>query len=332
MTNPVRIRQLVSALLVCFSLATLPTISAAADAPVDTAAAQALFDQGRQFMAQGNYVEACPKLEESARIVAHSGTLLNLADCYEKTGRITSAWSTFLSAAAAAKRTSNTEREAEARSRANALAPVLPKIVINAVTAEKNAGVVIARDGTTVGQAQFGVPIPADPGEHTVTASMPGRKSWQTKIVVKGKGELVKVDVPVLEAQPSVAPQSEAPRPPSAGRASESPPQSRRTLALVVGGVGVAGVALGSVAGLVSMSKHNQANEHCVGSSCADMQGVDLRSGARTWGNVSTVGFIVGAVGIAAGTTLWLSSPKAESTRTAQIGVGPGSLVFKGQW
>jgi hypothetical protein len=287
-------------------------------------------------MLQTNYAEACPKFEESARIIGHSGTLLNLADCYEKQGRVSSAWTTFLSAAAAAKRTGNVDREAEARNRANALAPSLPKIVINVGAADKGSGVTITRDGTGVGPAQFGVPIPADPGIHRIAASMPGHKSWENTVEIKTKGQVVQVDVPALELEPAVSggTQSTSAEPKTTVplNAVPSTTSQQRTWALVVGGVGVAGVAIGGVAGLVSLSKHNEAEDHCSGSLCRDSQGVNLRSDARSWGNVSTVAFIVGAAGLATGATLWLSSPKAESASSAWVTVGPGSVGMNATW
>ena len=336
MLTPNKMTCLWRALFICAAISIVSSTAAAEPTSADSAAAQALFDQGRQLMSQGKYAEACPKFEESARIVGHSGTLLNLADCYEKQGRVTSAWSTFLSAAAAANRIGNADREAEARARASALAPSLPKIVINVAAADKSAGIAITRDGVAVGQVQFGVPIPADPGVHKVTASMPGHKTWEAAVEIKSKGETVQVDVPTLEALPAAAPNSvpasEATQLPREAQANKSKSNSQRTVALVVGGVGVVGVAVGSVAGLVSKSKHDKADDHCSGSSCSDSQGVSLRSDARLWGNVSTVAFIVGAAGLATGATLWLSTPKAESQPSAQVGVGPGSIVVKGSW
>jgi hypothetical protein len=334
MRKPHILRHIWMVGLLCAGISTVSARAAADAADANSAAAQALFDQGRQLMAQGNLADACSKFEESARIVGHSGTLLNLADCYEKQGRIATAWSAFLNAAAAANRGGNGEREAEARSRADALAPSLPKIVINVAIADKNAGITVTRDGTIVGQAQFGMPIPADPGAHKFTASMPGAKPWETTIDVKKTGETVQVDVPPLEAQsvavrttPAESPQSHpVERPARAGW------DSRRTTALVIGGVGVAGVAAGSIFGLMSKSDHDKADQHCTGSECRDSEGVSLRSDARHWGNGSTVAFIVGAAGLATGTALWLTTPTTESPLPAQVGVGVGSIFVRGMW
>ncbi len=306
---------------------TLATHSRAEVSSADSAAAQALFDQGKQLMAEGSYSQACAKLEESQRLEPTSGTLINLADCYEKVGKLATAWTTFLDAASAANRAGNQERERAARERAQALVPILPKIMIK-VAGDNTAGMEVRRDGTLVGPAQWGAKIPADQGEHRVTASAPRRKSWESTVMVPAKGETVTVVIPELEplsdtgAAPASGPTPTAERPTPTGLGAQ------RTIGLVAGGLGVAGVVVGSVFGLISKSKHDDADKHCTGSVCRDEAGVSLKRDALMAGNVSTAAFVVGAVGLVGGVTLWLTAPKSA----AQVGVGPGSLLVKGTW
>ena len=59
------------------------------------------------------------------------------------------------------------------------------------------------------------------------------------------------------------------------------------------------------------------------------MQGVHKWSTAGSTGNISTIGFIVGGVGVAGAVVLWLTAPTSSS---AQVGFGPGSLQVKGTW
>src|SRR4051812_42610356 len=107
-----------SALLV-FSLGSVPARAG------DAATAEALFRQGRTLMEAGNYVAACPKLEESYAQDPATGTLLALGICQERAGRTASAWATYSEAAGRAKRDGRADREQAAREHMAALEPKL---------------------------------------------------------------------------------------------------------------------------------------------------------------------------------------------------------------
>src|ERR1700730_549602 len=96
----------------CFSAALLACARiASAQAPArNPAAAQALYDEARQLVSAGDFAHACPKFKESYRIDPGGGTLLHLADCYEKQGKTALAWSTFKEALVAAQRDGRADR------------------------------------------------------------------------------------------------------------------------------------------------------------------------------------------------------------------------------
>ena len=75
------------------AVAGLASVAQPAQAQSDSAAARALFAEGRNLMADERYAEACPKFEESLRLDHGMGTQFNLAHCWEKLGRTASAWS-----------------------------------------------------------------------------------------------------------------------------------------------------------------------------------------------------------------------------------------------
>src|SRR5512140_3368779 len=70
----------------------------------DTALALSLFEEARKLASDGNYEAACPKFLASYNQVQKLGTLLNLADCYEKQGKTASAWARFVEAQGLAER------------------------------------------------------------------------------------------------------------------------------------------------------------------------------------------------------------------------------------
>ena len=91
------LRRVAPVCLVAIAFASGAT--AAEPTQADKVAARALFDEGRNLSAAGKYNEACVKLEESQRLDPGTGTMFNLADCYEHVGRTATAWSLYLEVA-----------------------------------------------------------------------------------------------------------------------------------------------------------------------------------------------------------------------------------------
>src|SRR5258706_9587445 len=105
------------------------TVSARADD--NSARATKLFEEGRALAKAGKLDEACHKFEESLALDALTGTQVNLADCFEKTGKLRRAWREFDAAATESLRTGNATRADFARKRATALEPRLATVVLH---------------------------------------------------------------------------------------------------------------------------------------------------------------------------------------------------------
>jgi hypothetical protein len=331
---------------IAFALAA-STYSAAGRAD-DAVAAQALFDQGKKALSAHDYGEACPKFEESLRLQPALGTLLNLADCYERQGRLATAWSKFLELAAKAAAAGQTERAKIGKKRAAALVPRLSNLVIAVVNIPP--GLEVKRDGTVAGQAEWGTPIPVDPGTHTVEATAPGRQSWSATVVVDEGAKTATVSVPELNPMPaSTGAPSASPAPAETGEPlMASPPApaprdaaasnrgwgTQKTLALVSAGLGLVGVGVGSYFGFQSISKHNEAENVCPTRTCSTTDGVQLWSDARTAGDRATVAFILGGAALVGGGVLWFTSPSSAPSgeSRAQLQVGIGSVRLSGAW
>lgn len=185
----------------------------------DVAGAETLFEQGRQLAAEGRLKEACPKFAESQRLAPAAGTALNLASCYEKQGQTASAWGMYREAVSLSVASGQTAREQFARGRATELEPKLIKLVVSVSSQE--AGLEVRRDGTAMTRAQWGTPIPVDPGEHVIEATAPAKKKWSKTIQATGEGQTVTVTVPGLES----APVEPAPAPSPATSPSAPPPR-----------------------------------------------------------------------------------------------------------
>ncbi|MGO9835624.1 MAG: hypothetical protein ACLP1X_15570, partial [Polyangiaceae bacterium] len=101
-------------------------------------------------------------------------------------------------------------------------------------------------------------------------------------------------------------------------------------LAWAAFGVGGAGLAVGVITGLVAGSKHSTLAGECdnAAGTCAPQYAGDLDS-FHSWRTVSTIGYVVGALGVAGGAALWFMAPKATTT-TARMWLGPGSAGIAG--
>jgi hypothetical protein len=320
-----------------FATALVPVV-VHAQSTSDQAAAEALFKQARALMTAGHYAEACPKLVESERLDPSAGTMLNLATCFEKNGQIASAWVTFKNAATAAQRANEPDRAKLARSKVAELEPKLPTLTITVAPAADLPTLVVKRDGETVGRAGWGSPIPVDPGPHSIEASAPGRRSWQSQAVMEGPAAKATVEVPPLaeEGGPTTAATSSTPTTLVPAPPPSTPGSTQRVLGFVVGGVGVVGIGVGSVFGFIAKSHVNDSAPHCTGSVC-DGVGVSALSDARSAATVSTVAFVAGGAALAGGVVLYLVAPRAASSSTGWV-VTPGSagavagLTLRGGW
>ncbi|HSO38350.1 MAG TPA: hypothetical protein VLT33_37735, partial [Labilithrix sp.] len=303
------------------------------------AVAQTLFDQARKLMIQERWKEACPKLEESQRLDPAGGTLLHLALCREREGRIATAWALYTDAFAQAKRDGRADRTKIAHERIEALAPKLPRLRIRVAAANRSTpGFTLTRDDREIGAATWDEAFPVDPGTITLLARAPGKKSLSTLVDVPSRPGEMLVDIPALTNEESAHGEltPKVTEPPLVPR--ETPPadgSTQRTMAYVVGGAGIAGLAVGSVFGVLSMSKRSDAKAECQPPEykLCTAAGVAAGDAAVQRGNVSTVAFIVGGALVAGGVALYFTAPKASAVALApSVGPGEASLGLSGRF
>ena len=148
-------------------------------------AAEALFDEGKKLLSDGQLAPACEKLEQSQRIDPAVGTLLYLAECFEKSGRTASAWATFREASSAARASGQADRARIGQDRAARLEARLVRLTIK-VDNENSAieGFQLKRRGESVPKAVWGVPVPVNPGEQVIEASAPGYQPFSQRVSI----------------------------------------------------------------------------------------------------------------------------------------------------
>jgi serine/threonine-protein kinase len=331
----------------CLAFALGP-LTAHAQTAEDKAAAEALFDEGRTLMEKGDVAGACRKFEESDRLDTAPGTLLNLAGCYERLGKVASAWATYRRAAPLARERGQTEREKFARTRATELEPRLPRLRILVPDQSKVEGLTIARDGKDLAASLWGQSLPVDPGTVQVTVSARGRESWSGRAELsEGKTEELVVPLlkplppaaepaakPVVPAAPTAAPgqkpvdQTAAPPDPHRGR-------TQRVASYVVGGLAVVALGATGFLALQARSKNEDSAPYCgLGGdpNRCDRSGVSLREDALRYGNWATVTGVAAGVLAAGAVTLYFTAPKAQVGLLGGFDHQGATVALKGHW
>jgi hypothetical protein len=272
--------------------------------------AQAFFEAARALMGEGRYAEACAKLERSEALDPGIGTEFNLARCYDLAGRPAAASATYGRAIAAMHAAGQSDREAVARDLLGALQPRIAHVSLNVRLEGMEPGFELRLDGARVERTAWGAPIPVDPGSHVVTASAPASSAWRSDFTIDRDAQSVTVDVPPLAPILVVTPLS--PLPPArevpSGRGG-----TQRTLAVILGALGVGGLGVGTYYGLHAAALKSDAGPHC-GNGC-DSDGVNLTNDSLSAGNVSTISFVIGGVLLATGAVLWFTAPSETVSR-----------------
>ena len=283
----------------------------------EAAAADAMFAEARRLLAAGDVKAACPKFAESYRLDPALGSLLNLAACHEKEGRVATAWSEYRDAEAQALKAKDEKRAAYSKKQAAAIEPRVPRLAI-AVT-ETPPGFAVTRNAAPVGEAAYGMSLPIDPGPQDLAATAPGRERW-TKRITLAEGARLRLVVPdlvVAKEAPSAAAKrspgpdgapTNAPLPSSTAEPPEPPPSSgQRVAGFAVAGVGLAALAAGGVFAGLTAGQKAAADERCPDKQC-DALGLDDIATARTFAWVSNITFGAGGAMVLVGGILALTA------------------------
>jgi len=290
----------------------------------DPAIAREQLKIGYTLAQEGKCDEALPHLVESLRLDPKAITLINLADCEEKLGKLTDAMGHWVDARARAQAEGLRPIEEEATARATALEPRLARLtIVLSPTAPKDT--VIERDGLVLGAPSLNIPLPVDPGAHAIVVKVKGRDDATTNLAL-AEGESKRIEV---EPGPP-APVAGAPAAPSndaSGRRSTSP------LVFIGFGLAAASAAVGSVTGIMALGAGADAKDACPDRRCRDQQALDDARSGQTLGTVSTIAFIAAGAGAAVGVygLLW-GGKKETKGNDASVGVsvGPANLSVRG--
>ncbi len=282
-----------------------------------------LFADATALMEKENYAEALPKLETAQKLDPGIGTQFNLAVCYEKLGRLGSAWRNYTAVVQLAHVSGKKAREDAAKEKLAALAPRAPKLAIRAQPQDK-ADVIVRVDGVILAKEDL-TGYPVDPGEHRIEASASSKKPWALAIPTPPDGTTKDIEIPLLEVVKGET---------KVVTVTHETTNGRRTLGFVLGGVGVAGIAAGAVTGILLLGAKSTADDHCkprcvTADGRPDQEGIDAVNRGNTLIPINAIAFGVGVVGLAAGAYFILTSKQpstAAMTVTPLVGHDSAAL------
>jgi len=279
--------------------------------PADRATARTLAQEGQQALESKNYAIAIDRFSRADTLVHAPTLLLGLARSQVALGKLVEAQESYNRIIREGVATTSPHSWAKAVEDANKEVATLPgriPWVTITVLGPTNPEVII--DSTPVPAASLGVKRPVNPGNHTIRVSAEGYVPGERSISL-ADGQSLTVN---LELEQTVADASQVSRRATAGTdtITTGGSDTRRYVAYGALGLGGAGIIVGSITGALAIRKHSQLKNACGGSGCPAGQSGALDS-YHTMTSLSTVSFIVGGVGAAAGAVLLLTQPTRPS-------------------
>jgi hypothetical protein len=325
----------VLALVVVF----VPAQSARAESQDRESAARSAATSGLKAYQDGRYRQALAFFERAESLTHAPAQLLFVARAQAKLKRLVLARESYkkIVSETLPPTASQAGRDVKAVAQQELveLEPRIPLLKIS-LNGDEGKPVRVTLDGAEVPSAVIGVSRPVDPGPHELMAVADDRTSPPLKVTLaEGAREAVVLElvphatstgplVPAsgLTSEPRpVEPQPVEPQPVDARR--DSGGDALRVGGYVALGVGVAGLATGTVFAIRSHNKRSEADDLCGGQTCpvSRRDEIDpLYADARRAENISRAGFVVGGLGAASGIVmLILSGNKEEPARPPSV-------------
>ncbi len=302
----------------------------------------ALADEGVVAYEDGNYPTAVAKLASAYQSLRAPSVGLWLGRALVMTGKLVEAAAILHEVQQLSPEVGKAEVQKRAQLDAAgdeaALLLRLPKLTLQFRNPVPDKTMVYI-DGRDIELKRLAEPQPVNPGQHGVTLDCSTGSRIMTVTLNEGEAKWVPLECAPPTAMPkSALDHSIAPNSLGATTSPESDRPKRDSRGANIAtwatlGLGAAGLVFGSVSGVVALSKKGDLNDRgCHDERCpASVPRGDVES-LNDWRHVSTAGFLLGSIGVAAGATLWLTAPKNPNAGRAALTVGLQSLAFKGEF
>jgi hypothetical protein len=216
------------------------------------------------------------------------------------------------------------DAQASAASELAGIEARIPKVTIN-VTGAGAASAKVTMDGAEVPAALIGAPQPVDPGAHVLRATAEGyQPASDVRLDIAEKASesaTLVVDTPVRTEPVATV---------TTSTKSEGPSGFRKVSPFLAFGVGVAGIAVGTVFMFKNRGDRDDADAICAGGRCPSARRSeieDLDQSADKAETLSLIGYGVGAAGIIAGAVLLIVNGASSSETTTGLVVTPNGVA-----
>ena len=296
----------------------------------EKALARQLYEQAAADMAAEAYDRACPRFEEASKHdPRHVRTLISLATCENRWGKLVSAQQRLEVARALAVDQGATDKITEIDDLSAEVKKRIPRLKI--LLAERFANaceLAVFRSGVVVSKADFGKAVPLNIDTYELTASSPDKGVWNTKVQMKAGHT---AEITIGGAKEATYMTNEDADEMTTSKRTAGP---GRVLGFTGLGLGAAGIVAGSILGGFAISKNNASDDgHCDAANRCDPIGTRLRLDAQGYATASTALFAVGGVLLVGGIVLVATSPsKTNESAQVSLSVGPGGVRIQGRW
>lgn len=214
-----------------------------------------------------------------------------------------------------------TSARSDGQTAANTVEKRIATLVFAVAGVSESTPIRVAVDGAEIVSDTARLPRKVNPGPHVVYVASKGYRTARVDVTAE-EGKELRVAVLLQPEKADASAKQEAP-----ARSSGPSP-----FAFVALGVGVAGLAVGSVFGAVALAQGKTLSPKCPAMACppSEQGPVDALRSNEVW---SDVGLGVGIVGVGVGAALLLFGHTTEAAPTAiQINVSPRSVALAGRF
>lgn len=315
-------RRLMAATAALVLLASSPALAQSA---ADRETARSLMDEGDRKREGGDTKAALAAYQAADAIMKVPTTGIEVARTQVALGHLIEAKETLARVLRTPPKRNEPAPFVAARKAAAALdtdvSARIPSLLVTVTGNERTASITI--DGEAIPPAAASAARKVNPGPHAIVARAGAAEKKQSVVVAERETKTVTIDLPEPKEAPAPV---VAPPPPPESKVSAGPK------IMTFGGFGVAavGVGIGAVTGIMSLKQTSDLKKVCPNDGCPASRQSDIDS-ANKLGNVSTIAFVAGGVGIVfgvVGVVLW-HGQKKEPTTTSLV-VGPSSLGLQG--